>query len=217
MKYYGVRRGRITGVFTNWEDCRAQIFQFPNAEYKSFPTKEAAALYVQTGETRFQASQPETAEVVPTAVEVWVDGACLKHETGSLGIGWGLLINKRGQEIYRNKGNDIPWEAFEHRNVAGEIWAILKALEWGQTHGISEMTIYFDYQGLESWVTGSWKTKLPFTQLYAQRVRDSGIRIYWKKVKAHSGIPENETVDQLAKEGAEMSKNRRGSSQEAST
>ena len=209
MKYYGVRRGRLTGVFTDWEACRAQIFQFPNAEYKSFPTKEAAALYVATGETISESSPQAVPEAPPTAVEVWVDGACLKSGNDSLRIGWGLLIKKLGQEIYRDKGNDIPREAFEHRNVAGEIWAILKALAWGKTHGISEMTIYYDYQGLESWVAGSWKTKLPFTQSYVQRVRDSGIRIYWKKVKAHSGIPENETVDRLAKEGAGMPDNKK--------
>jgi ribonuclease HI len=38
--------------------------------------------------------------------------------------------------------------------------------------------------------------------LYAQTVNASGITIHWSKVKAHSGNPENEIVDQLAKEGA---------------
>jgi ribonuclease HI len=64
------------------------------------------------------------------------------------------------------------------------------------------VTLYFDYQGLESWATGAWRAKLPFTQLYAQTVNTSGITIHWSKVKAHSGNPENEIVDQLAKEGA---------------
>ena len=65
------------------------------------------------------------------------------------------------------------------------------------------MTIYFDYQGLESWATGAWRTKLPFTQAYAQAVSESGLTIHWVKVKAHSGNPENDLVDQLAKEGAQ--------------
>jgi ribonuclease HI len=38
--------------------------------------------------------------------------------------------------------------------------------------------------------------------LYAQAVKASGITIHWSKVQAHSGNPENEIVDRLAKEGA---------------
>ena len=90
-----------------------------------------------------------------------------------------------------------------HRNVAGEILAILKAIKWCQSQKITEITIYFDYQGLESWVTGAWRAKLAFTQAYAQAVTESGLTIHWVKVKAHSGNPENELVDQLAKEGAQ--------------
>ena len=83
---------------------------------------------------------------------------------------------------------------------------ILKALEWCQAEGITEVTLYFDYQGLESWVTGAWRAKLPFTQFYAQTVNASDITIHWIKIKAHSGNPENEIVDQLAKEGAMQQK-----------
>jgi ribonuclease HI len=65
------------------------------------------------------------------------------------------------------------------------------------------MTIYYDYQGLESWATGAWRAKLPFTQAYANAVKESGITIHWVKVRAHSGNPENDIVDQLAKEAAQ--------------
>jgi ribonuclease HI len=81
-------------------------------------------------------------------------------------------------------------------------WHHLKALEWCQAQGIAEVTLYFDYQGLESWATGAWRAKFPFTQYYARTVKASNITIHWIKVKAHSGNPENEIVDQLAKEGA---------------
>jgi ribonuclease HI len=86
--------------------------------------------------------------------------------------------------------------------VAGEILGILKSLQWCQAQGITKVTLYYDYQGLESWATEAWRAKLPFTQSYAQTVQASGIRIHWVKVKAHSGNTENEIVDQLAKEGA---------------
>ena len=41
-KFYAVRRGRKTGVFLNWEDCKPQVMGFSGASYKSFPTMEEA-------------------------------------------------------------------------------------------------------------------------------------------------------------------------------
>ena len=202
MKFYGVRRGRTTGVFDSWDACRKQVFKFPGAEYKAFPTREEALSFLSLAEKPLN-KITETSELSSDSqIAIWVDGSCFPQGDGSLHIGWGLLIKQDGEEVYRDKGNDIPPEAVEHRNVAGEIFGILKALEWCQAQGIAEVTLYFDYQGLESWATGAWRAKLPFTQLYAQTVNASGITIHWIKVKAHSGNPENEIVDQLAKEGA---------------
>ena len=202
MKFYGVRRGRTTGVFDSWEACREQVYKFPGAEYKAFPTREEAAAFVSPSHPSPENVKKKSDVSSEVITAIWVDGSCYPQSNGTLQIGWGLLIKQDGVEVYRAKGNDIPPEAIEHRNVAGEIFGILKALEWCQDHGITEVTLYFDYQGLESWATGTWRTNLPFTQLYAQTVNASGIIIHWNKVKAHSGIPENDIVDQLAKEGA---------------
>jgi ribonuclease HI len=114
-----------------------------------------------------------------------------------------------GQELHRASGSDVPADANRHRNVAGEIMAIRKAVAWCQRKKIKEMTIYFDYQGLESWVTGEWKAKTSFTQDYAQYVQNSGLTIHWVKVKAHSGESGNEIVDKLARGAAQKQKKQR--------
>lgn len=41
-KYYVVWKGKETGVFASWEDCKKQVQGFEGAQYKSFKTKEAA-------------------------------------------------------------------------------------------------------------------------------------------------------------------------------
>ena len=71
----------------------------------------------------------------------------------------GFLVYVKGQELHRHSGSDIPVDAYRHRNVAGEIMAIRKAVAWCQRKDIKEISIHYDYQGLESWVTGDWKGK----------------------------------------------------------
>ena len=36
MKFYAVKKGRVTGLFTNWDDCKKSIDGFSNVEFKSF-------------------------------------------------------------------------------------------------------------------------------------------------------------------------------------
>ena len=202
MKFYGVRRGRMTGIFESWEACRAQVHHFAGAEYKAFSTREEAEAFVSPSKVNQVTTKKKSKKVSSRIIEIWVDGSCFPQANGSLQLGWGLLVKKEGVEIHRDKGNDIPHTAVGHRNVAGEILGILKAIQWCQSQGITDITIYYDYQGLESWATGAWRAKLPFTQAYADAVKKSGMTIHWVKVKAHSGNPENEIVDNLAKEAA---------------
>ena len=45
-KVYAVRRGRTTGIFTSWEDCKAQVDGYPGAEYKGFADAAGALEYL---------------------------------------------------------------------------------------------------------------------------------------------------------------------------
>lgn len=134
-----------------------------------------------------------------TDAEVWVDGSCSGN---GLHIGWGVIIKRKGTEVYRSSGNDVPDEARTQRNVAGEITAILRALEWCSTNNLRDIVIYYDYEGLEKWPTGRWKAKNPFTQNYARSVNESGLSIKWRKIRAHTGVATNEEVDVLARTAA---------------
>ncbi|MCH7614555.1 MAG: ribonuclease H family protein [Nitrospinae bacterium] len=208
MKFYAVRVGRSLGIYTTWDSCATQVKGFPGAVYKSFKTQEEARLFM--GE-EIDGPQPgtgrgSTSKSSSTAVDIWVDGSCIHNHREAMQLGWGYLIREGGRELHRASGNDIPKEARQHRNVAGEIQAVLKALEWCGERGISSATIYFDYQGLEEWVKGYWKAKTPFTQAYVATVKSHGMDLRWVKVLAHSGEEFNEIVDQLARDAARAGK-----------
>ncbi|KAJ8061797.1 hypothetical protein OCU04_009591 [Sclerotinia nivalis] len=70
QKYYAVRKGKETGVFTNWDDCREQITGFAGALYKSFSTKLDAEAFV-AGKNPAKPSQGDK-----------FYGVAVGHETG---------------------------------------------------------------------------------------------------------------------------------------
>ena len=75
---------------------------------------------------------------------------------------------------------------------------------------LEEVTIFYDYQGIESWATGEWKTNLDYTKEYknfAEKVA-TRVKVNFVKVKAHTGVELNERVDELAKQAIAEFKNK---------
>ena len=205
MKFYAVRVGRTPGIYSTWESCVAQVKGYSGAVYKSFKTREEAQMFLDNVVRGLELDDKKPLSCDPSSkiVEIWVDGSCIHNGGGEdMQLGWAYLIRKEDQELHRANGNDIPPEASQHRNVAGEIQAVLKALDWCSGQGITSATIYFDYQGLREWVSGAWEAKTPYTKTYVEAVKAHGMDLRWEKVLAHSGEIFNEIVDKMAREAA---------------
>lgn len=46
---YAVLRGRETGIFHSYEECKEQVHEYKNACYKSFSTEEEAMIWLEKG------------------------------------------------------------------------------------------------------------------------------------------------------------------------
>ena len=57
-KFYAVKKGRETGIFTTWEACKASVNGYSGAQYKSFSTPEEAEVYLK-GETSLYSEASE--------------------------------------------------------------------------------------------------------------------------------------------------------------
>ncbi len=190
VKFYAVKKGRTTGIFSTWDQCKAQTAGYPGALYKSFPTAEEAAAYL--GWTQMTAESEE-----PCELTAYVDGS-FNTATGEYGSGAILLCG--GEEISLwEKGNDP--ELATMRNVAGEILASELAMKYAYENGYSSLCIYHDYEGIARWCTGEWKANKEGTKRYREvyRMYRQKIRIEFVKVKGHSGDRYNDVADSLAK------------------
>ena len=192
-KYYAVAKGKVPGVYSTWEECKAMVDGFSGAVYKSFKTKGEAVAFIDghKGGSSRQSVRTET----PYA---FVDGS-FNIATGVYGFGGFLCA---GGERYILQGNGKEPEMASMRNVAGEILGSMAAIEKALDLGLTEVAIYYDYMGIEMWASGAWKRNKTGTIAYYDYIQSAKdkISISFIKVKGHSGIEGNEEADALAKQ-----------------
>ena len=187
-KYYAVKKGRSTGIFATWEECKASVNGYSGAQYKSFSTLADAQEYL--GMERKARLKAEA--------YAFVDGS-FNSSTGVYGYG-GFLVYKKERYTLMGSGNDEQMSSM--RNVAGEVLGSMAAVEKALELGIKSLDIYYDYMGIQMWATGEWKRNKAGTIAYfdyMQSVKDK-INLNFVKVKGHSGVEGNEEADRLAKQ-----------------
>ena len=155
QKYYVVWKGHQPGVYSSWAICQVQIKNFPDAKFKSFPTKEAAeAAYLEDYSTYIgQGTAPTaknkiTLDTLPTEIRaqiVWdsisVDAAC----SGNPGI-------MEYQGVNTGTGNRIFYQKFNlGTNNIGEFLAIVHALAMFKQQA-KTTPIYTDSKIAMGWV-----------------------------------------------------------------
>lgn len=149
-------------------------------------------------------SKPVDSATALKAVEVHTDGACLGNPGPG---GWAALLRYRGKERELTGG-----EPFTTNNRM-ELMAAIVALE--TLSEACDIVLQTDSQyvrqgitlWMPNWVRRHWRTASGepvknrdlWERLYAAVQRH---RIDWRWVKGHNGDPDNERVDQLARDAA---------------
>ncbi len=189
-KYYAVVNGRIPGIYTTWEECRKQTEGFSGAIFKGFATKEEALCFMSPEKTLKNNNK--------NSAIAYVDGS---YSDADKKFSFGAVIFHDGEEFHFNEAFKDP-ELVSMRNVAGEIKGAEFAMKYCVKNNIPSLCIYYDYQGIEKWCDGSWKTNKEGTISYKNTYSECAklVDISFCKVTGHSGNKYNDLADSLAKE-----------------
>lgn len=191
MKYYAARAENEKHIFECWADCEKFVKGRKNVSYKKFSTLEEAKLFIGDEKTELNKINSN----VPTA---YIDGS-YNSATHEYSFGCVLLI---GQEEMRYSKRYSPDEFSESRNVAGEIKGAGYIIQYAVNHGIKELDLYYDYEGIEKWFTGVWKANSLIAKKYTEFRNKicNNITVHFHKVKSHTNVKYNDIADKLAKE-----------------
>ena len=190
-KFYAVRVGKNPGIYTSWDECKENVHGFGGAEYKSFPTLSEAESFMMGRKS------DNSVAVRDGAAVAYVDGS---YNVKTTEFSYGAVIFVGDTVVEMSKAFLDP-ELATMRNVAGEIMGARAAMEYCIEHGIDKLDIYYDYQGIEKWCTGDWKTTKTGTTKYKEYYDSikAKLDVRFVKVKGHSGDKYNDRADKLAK------------------
>ena len=164
-KYYVVWRGRLTGIFDSWDECRKQIDGYEGAQYKGYPTRPEAEAAHKLGywqavkqTTDSPATTPHSSLLIPHSIVVpslLVDAAC----SGNPGLmEYRGVDTATGREIFHL--GTYP----DATNNIGEFLALVHGLAYLKQRGWN-YPIYSDSVSAIAWVRGKkCKTQLARTE-----------------------------------------------------
>lgn len=153
-KFYVVWAGLSPGIYDSWEECKAQVLNFPGARFKAFDSQEAATL-------AYRGDPKEAAAVIaaiasrrpdvfkrrlPADVDVnaiAVDGACAGNP-GDMEYR-GVRVGT-GEELFHV--GPLP----DGTNNIAEYLALVHALALLDKHGDPATPVYSDSRTALSWL-----------------------------------------------------------------
>ena len=180
-KFYCVKKGRRTGIFTSWSECKEQIHQFSGAIYKSFSNEEEAKDYFseENFTENFQREKEEIklSSIYPLSsfssfgtkeIIAYTDGSCDINRTKTAGASCIILFED--EEIYKFKiitdsnyainQSTKNWKANCNLDILNEIWSLLDSIN------VNNVKVSFQ------WVKGHNKDKYnEMADMYANRAR----------------------------------------------
>lgn len=231
-KFYGVVGGKDGNkIYETWEACQLATKNRSGVKYKGFPVRAEAEAYIRSLTSAFVAVDAP-APVVDGDIHVYTDGSCPDNNGDCEYAGFGLNFT-RGDVPFKYKRFTVtgPKKTNNRAELSAVVMAVELCLEYLLPHPQRKLWIHIDSEysmngcidWRHAWKAKGWKNSkgetpanLDLWQKVDELLNYVPGQVCFKKVLAHSGIPDNEIADRLAEEGWSMIANRRAQDRQQS-
>ena len=154
-KFYAVKNGKTPGIFETWDECKKSVDGYSGAVFKSFKTKDEALAFLGI-ESSSNSGIPIDVDSSIASDSSCVDG-CIASDSscatayvdGSYNIatkefGYGVVMFHNGEELHMSKSFSDA-EMASMRNVAGEIFGSMAAMEYADSGGVDLVNTSLSY------------------------------------------------------------------------
>jgi ribonuclease HI len=167
-KFYVVWHGRQKGIFSTWDECKAQVDGFDGAKYKSFESEREATIafkadakdFIKKAAPNFSAggtksaATPKNTKIIKTSL--CVDAAC-SGNPGKMEYRGVSMVT--GEQLFHQ--GPFP----DGTNNVGEFLALVHGLAYLQKNNLPTMPIYTDSRNAMIWIKAKkCRTKLAQTK-----------------------------------------------------
>lgn len=212
-KVYAIKEGydfdndkKIENLIVNsWDECLKFVKGVKGAKYKSFEDIKEAEKFLNEANKILKKGIDDYPE---DCLHVYVDGS---YSVSSKKYAYALVAVRNNVVEYIE--SDVSQDSSQSniRQIAGELEAAIKSVEYALSKKDKKVVIFHDYEGIAHHATGFWERKEESSIRYYNRMKELkelGIEIIFVKVNSHTGEIFNELADEKCKEKLNISSNK---------
>lgn len=202
--FYAVRKGKQTGIFYSWDECKNAVTGFSGAEYRGFKTQAEAEAYLNGESVGVSFGEFITIDRPSdkNEVNIFTDGS-FKHQQ----IAFGIYMQSAIKD-FSFCGVLPDNRNLSTANQAGELLAALVGVQLGVDMGFTKMKIIYDNNGVYCYYNGEWTARDELSIGYVSLMNNirlsKGLDYDFVKVSAHSSVNGNRRADALCRRAINM-------------
>ncbi|MDV4149845.1 ribonuclease H family protein [Clostridium sp. AL.422] len=191
-------------IVDTWAECQRYIKGVKGAKYKSFEDINDAKAFLSQGDGMLK----KGVDRYPMdCLHIYVDGS---YNVTTERYAYALVAVKDNVIEYVENGKSEDSSSKSIRQIAGELEATVKGVEYALRQNEKKVVIFHDYAGIAHHATGFWERKEQSSIDYHNKMKsliDNGIEVIFVKVDSHTGDLYNEIADEKCKEALNIDSN----------
>lgn len=211
-KVYAIKEGfnfatneKVENLIVNtWAECQKYIKGVKGAKYKSFEDINEAKKFLSDGDGMLKKGKDS---YPMDCLHIYVDGS---YNITTEKYAYALVAVKDNVVEYIENGKSQDNSNKSIRQIAGELEATVRGVEYALRENEKKVVIFHDYAGIAHHATGFWERKEQSSVDYYNKMRslmDKGIEVIFVKVDSHTGDLYNEIADEKCKEALSIASN----------